>query len=70
MHDDDFHSGAKPMDSMQGGMFDPHTQTPMMSESMTNPRSAAPDNVGQSWASSSLESKPGMSGSNDRNKAH
>lgn len=70
MHDDEFHSGAKPMESMQGGMFDPHTQAPMHSEAQTNPRSAGTDNVNQTWNTTTFAPKPGLSSSNDKNKAH
>ena len=56
MHDDDFHSGSKPQEHLQGGMEMPHTQMPMTSEAQTNPRSAGADNVGQSWSSTSLQS--------------
>lgn len=55
MHDDDFHSGSKPQESLKGGMEMPHTQMPMTSEAQTNPRSAGTDNVGQSWSSTSLQ---------------
>jgi hypothetical protein len=46
------------MDSLQGTDGTVHTQMPAEAPSMTNPRSAAPDNVGQTWNSSSLESTP------------
>ncbi|TXS35060.1 hypothetical protein [Streptomyces sp. t39] len=70
MHDDDFHSGSKPQDSLKGGMEMPHTQAPMHSEAQTNPRSASADNVGQSWDSTSL--RPGHTTLNPANsqKAH
>lgn len=70
MHDNDFHSGAKPLESLQGGMEEPHTQAPQTSEAQTNPRSAGTDNVGQSWNSTSL--KPGSTTLNpsNSNKAH
>jgi hypothetical protein len=70
MHDDDFHSGVKPQEHLQGGMEMPHVQAPMTSEAQTNPRSAAPDNVGQSWDSTSL--RPGHTTLNPANstKAH
>jgi hypothetical protein len=68
---DPFHEGSsKPQQSLQGGMEMPHTQTPMTSEAQTNPRSAAGDNVGQSWNSTSLAPSAGSTGSNDKNKAH
>lgn len=71
MHDDDFHSAAKPQEHLQGGMEQPHTQMPMTSESKDDPRTAAVDNIGQSWQSTSLE--PGhttLNPTNDKNKAH
>ncbi|RKN35936.1 hypothetical protein D7294_30365 [Streptomyces hoynatensis] len=46
---DGFHSAARPQESLQGDMGPIHTQMPATSESMTNPRSAAPDNVDGSW---------------------
>ena len=66
MHDNDFHSGTKPQEHLQGGMEMPHTQQPMTSESETNPRSAGADNVGQKWDSTSL--KPGHTTLNPANK--
>jgi hypothetical protein len=67
---DPYHEGAaRPMDSMQGGMEQPHTQQPMTSEAQTNPRSASTDNVGQSWDSSSLGPKPGLNPAN-KNPVH
>lgn len=69
---DPFHEGSsKPMQSMQGGMEQPHTQQPLASEAQTNPRAAAGDNIAQSWASTSLQ--PGhtkTNPTNDKNKAH
>jgi hypothetical protein len=70
MHDDDFHSAAKPQESLQGDMFEPHVQAPQTAEAMTNPRSAGADNIGQTWDSTSL--KPGHTTLNPANtqKAH
>lgn len=70
MHDDNFHSAAKPQDHLQGGMEMPHTQMPAKSESEDNPRSAATENIGQTWDSTSL--KPGhtqLNPTNDKNMA-
>lgn len=68
---DPFHEGsAKPQQHLQGGMESPYTQMPATSEAQTNPRSASVDNVNQSWNSTSLAAKPGMSPTNDKNKAH
>ena len=65
MHDDDFHSGSKPQESLKGGMESPNVQAPMTSEAQTNPRSAAADNIGQTWDSTSL--KPGHTTLNPAN---
>lgn len=68
---DPFHEGgSQPLDSLKGGMEQPHTQMPATSEAMTNPRSAGTDNVGQTWNSTSLGASAGTTGSNDKNKAH
>ena len=68
---DPFHEGtAKPLMHLQGGMEVPPTQMPMTSEAMTNPRSAAPDNVQQTWNSTSLGPIPAPTPSNDSHKAH
>lgn len=69
MHDDDFHSAAKPMDSMQGGMFEPHSQAPNTSENVGNSRPQS-DASGPGWNSQFHGAKPGLSGTNDKNKAH
>ena len=70
MSDESFHSGAaKPMDSLQGGMEPVHTQQPMTSEAQTNPRSAAADNAGQSWNSTSLAPQPALNPAN-KNPVH
>ena len=70
MHDNDFHSGAKPMESLQGGMEGPHTQQPMTSDNSgsTDGNTVTPDIAG--WASTSLAPSAGTTGSNDKNKAH
>ncbi|MFC5799129.1 hypothetical protein [Streptomyces formicae] len=71
MHDNDFHTGDKPQEGLKGGHEAPNTQAPQTAEAMTNPRSAGTDNIGESWASTSL--KPGhtqLNPSNDKNKAH
>lgn len=71
MHDNDFHAAAKPQEGLKGGMFEPNVQPPRDSEAQTNPRSAAEDNVSQTWNSTSL--RPGhttLNPSNDKNKAH
>lgn len=68
---DPFHEGAtQPMDSLKGGMNGPHTQTPAESSAMTNPRSAAPNNIGQTWNSSSLAPTPAPTGDNDGARVH
>lgn len=67
---DPYHEGcAKPMLSLRGGMDEPPTQMPRESEAMTNPRSAAADNVGQSWNSTSLAPTPAPTGNNDKVEA-
>lgn len=68
---DPFHEGSsQPMAHLQGGMQEIHTQTPMTSEAMTNPRSAAPDNIGQTWNTTSLGATPSPTPNNDRAEAH
>lgn len=68
---DPFHEGTShPMDSLVGGMNGPHTQMPMDSTSMDNPRSAAADNVGPTWNTSSLAPTPAPTGDNDGMRAH
>jgi hypothetical protein len=62
--------GSTPLASLKGGMCPPNTQQPMMSEAMTNPRSAAPDNMGQPWDSTSLEPGHPTTGPNDGARAH
>lgn len=70
MDDNEFHSAARPQDSLKGGMEMPNIQAPQTSEAQTNPRSAGADNIGQTWDSTSL--KPGSSTlnpTNDKNTA-
>lgn len=68
---DPFHEGtSKPLMPLQGGMEGPHTQMPMSSDAMTNPRSAAADNVGQTWNSTSLGQTPSPTPNNDKVEAH
>ena len=68
---DEYHgSPARPMDHLKGGMNEPYTQQPMDSEAMTNPRSAAADNVGQTWNTTSLAPKATPTGNNDKAEAH
>ena len=68
---DPFHEGtAKPMMPLQGGMEEIHTQMPMSSDAMTNPRSAAPANVQQTWNSTSLAPTPAPTPNNDSHEAH
>ena len=68
---DPFHEGgSQPLAHLKGGMEEPHTQAPMTSEAMTNPRSAAADNVAQTWNSTSLAPSAGSTGNNDKAEAH
>ena len=68
---DPFHEGtSKPLMPLQGGMEQIHTQMPMDSEAMTNPRSASTDNVNQTWNTTVLAPSAGTTGSNDRHEAH
>lgn len=68
---DPFHEGtSKPLMSLQGGMDLPPTQMPMDSEAMTNPRSAAPDNIQQTWNTTSLAPTPAPTPNNDKVEAH
>jgi hypothetical protein len=62
--------GSQPMAGLKGGMQAPHTQMPMDSEAQTNPRSAAADNVAQTWNATSLAPSAGSTGSNDGQRAH
>lgn len=65
-----FHEGtSKPMMSLQGGMDVVHTQQPLASEPMNNPRSAGTDNVQQTWNSTSLAPIPAPTGNNDKVEA-
>lgn len=67
---DPFHEGtSKPMAGLKGDMAQPHSQAPMTSEAMTNPRSAATDNIQGHWndfEAPHLAPTP----SNDKNMAH
>jgi hypothetical protein len=68
---DPFHEGtSKPLMPLQGGMEGPHTQAPMDSTAMTNPRSASTDNVQQTWNTTALAPSAGTTSSNDGHKAH
>lgn len=68
---DPFHEGSsKPLEHLKGGMEAAPTQMPMDSVAMTNPRSAAPDNVQQTWNTTSLAPTPAPTGDNDRMRAH
>jgi hypothetical protein len=68
---DPYHEGAsQPLAHLQGGMQGPPTQMPMTSEAMTNPRSAAAENIQQSWNSTSLGATPPPTPNNDKNEAH
>jgi hypothetical protein len=67
---DPFHEGtSKPMMGLKGDMAAPHSQEPMTSEAMTNPRSAAADNIHGHWnAFEAPHQAP--TGNNDSNAAH
>jgi hypothetical protein len=68
---DPFHEGtSKPLMPLQGGMQEIHTQAPMDSTAMTNPRSASTDNVQQTWNTTVLAPSAGTTGNNDRHEAH
>lgn len=70
---DPFHEGgSQPMAHLKGGMEQPHTQQPMMSENAGNSMGGANDTAPGtgSWNATSLGSAPSGSGSNDKNKAH
>lgn len=68
---DPYHNNpARPLDHLKGSMTGPNTQQPMTSEAMTNPRSAAADNIGQTWNSTSLAPSAGGTGNNDKAEAH
>lgn len=65
------HEGtSKPMQSLQGSCGSAPTQQPMTSEAMTNPRSAAADNIGQTWDATVLGTIPAGTGNNDKAEAH
>lgn len=66
MGDHEYHSGAKPQESLQGGMFEPHTQAPNTSENMGSSDTSG----GPGWNSQFHGAKPGLSSTNDKNKAH
>lgn len=67
---DPYHnSPARPLAHLQGGMESAPTQMPMDSTAMTNPRSAAADNIDGSWTAS-LAPTPAPTGNNDKAKAH
>jgi hypothetical protein len=68
---DPFHEGgSQPLAGLKGGCTEVHTQMPMNSEAMTNPRSAAPDNIGQTWNTTTLAPSAGSTGNNDKAEAH
>lgn len=68
---DDYHGSVqRPMEHLKGSMTGPYTQQPMTSEAMTNPRSAAADNIGQTWNTTSLAPAPAGTGNNDKAEAH
>jgi len=68
---DPYHEGgSQPLAGLKGGMDAPYTQMPMNSDAMTNPRSAATDNMGQSWNSTTLAPAPAATGNNDKAEAH
>lgn len=68
---DPYHEGcSQPLMHLQGGMEDAPTQMPMDSTAMTNPRSAAPDNIGQTWNTTSLAPTPAPTPNNDKAEAH
>jgi hypothetical protein len=67
---DPYHEGAsQPMAHLQGGMAEIHTQMPMTSEAMTNPRSAGVDNVQQTWNTTSLAPTAANTPNNDSHEA-
>ncbi|GAA4890915.1 hypothetical protein ACFPM3_20190 [Streptomyces coeruleoprunus] len=68
---DPFHEGSsKPMLHLQGDMDMVHTQQPMEGQTSgdTSGNTSSPDIVG--WHNTSLAPSAGMTGSNDKNKAH
>lgn len=68
---DPFHEGtSKPLLPLQGGMDVVHTQMPMDSTAMVNPRSAGTDNVQQTWNTTALAPTPSPTPNNDRHEAH
>lgn len=62
-------STSRPMDALKGDMIGPHTQQPMESVAMTNPRSAGTDNIQGHWNAFEAPT-PAPTGSNDKNAAH
>lgn len=60
--------GSKPMEGLKGDMGPVFTQMPMDSTAETNPRSAAADNVGAKWDSTSLDHAHPTTGNNDARK--
>lgn len=68
---DPFHEGtSKPLMPLQGGMQEIHTQTPMTSDAMTNPRSASNDTITQTWNTTVLAPTPTPTPNNDSHEAH
>lgn len=67
---DPFHEGtSRPMDGLKGDMAQPHIQMPRTSEAMTNPRSAAAENIQGHWnAFEAPHQAP--TGNNDAAAAH
>jgi len=67
---DPYHEGtSRPMDGLKGDMVPAPTQQPMEFVAMTNPRSAATDNIQGHWnAFEAPHQAP--TGSNDKNAAH
>lgn len=70
MHDNDFHSGARPLESLQGGMDMVHTQQPMTSENSGDTGGNTMTPCVEGWNTTSLAPSAGMCGANDKNKAH
>lgn len=62
-------STSRPMDGLKGDMAQPHTQMPMTSEAMTNPRSAAADNIMGHWSDFEAPHQA-PTGNNDAAAAH
>lgn len=67
---DPYHEGSsQPLAHLKGGMETAPTQMPMGSEAMANPRSAATENVQQTWDTTVLGAIPAPTGNNDKAKA-